>query len=173
MGGGNRLSRLAQFLNDGLSPRGRGKHEKLCSPYHRRGSIPAWAGETQARPGQPAGSEVYPRVGGGNPTPEASMRCGGGLSPRGRGKLDRSLTAGAGSGSIPAWAGETGSTTTASIRFRVYPRVGGGNCTRAFRPAAWAGLSPRGRGKRRGRPITEINVGSIPAWAGETTGTNC
>ena len=95
--------------------------------------------------------------------------------------------------SIPAWAGETWTKGLVSAAPRVYPRVGGGNpkigityCgprvyprvgggnTDALRPhTISAGLSPRGRGKPGGFAAGVVNVGSIPAWAGETYATRC
>ena len=52
----------------------------------------------------------------------------------------------------------------------VYPRVGGGN-GRDERPyRRRAGLSPRGRGKLATSAPPATYGGSIPAWAGETTG---
>ena len=53
-------------------------------------------------------------------------------------------------------------------RCRVYPRVGGGNCALLVMQALQKGLSPRGRGKPDYVFQRHIEVGSIPAWAGET-----
>ncbi len=90
------------------------------------------------------------------------------LSPRGRGKRAwggykmRALR------SIPAWAGETGFPPWPGITITVYPRVGGGNRWRGCQRALDVGLSPRGRGKLRIAQAQGQQVGSIPAWAGET-----
>ena len=70
---------------------------------------------------------VYPRVGGGNEKFGVIALGIGGLSPRGRGKPDRTPTWRACAGSIPAWAGETEYTAAAIAAETVYPRVGGGN----------------------------------------------
>ena len=70
--------------------------------------------------------------------------------------------------SIPAWAGETGSSYVASLWRRVYPRVGGGNRTCLLRHPIGSGLSPRGRGKRLPAALHARLRRSIPAWAGET-----
>ena len=66
VGGGNRAGRPGVGNDKGLSPRGRGKPPApaLCSP--RRGSIPAWAGETDTLTKVMCPCSVYPRVGGGN-----------------------------------------------------------------------------------------------------------
>ena len=91
-----------------------------------------------------------------------------GLSPRGRGKRGAADEFDFICGSIPAWAGETDFEPPRADGIQVYPRVGGGNNSEARAIADYAGLSPRGRGKRcsLGRFISAI--GSIPAWAGET-----
>ncbi len=54
----------------------------------------------------------------------------------------------------------------------VYPRVGGGNRSRRAVGLLDGGLSPRGRGKRRGNGVLGLPPGSIPAWAGETYAAN-
>ena len=48
----------------GLSPRGRGKLDKLQAEKLYIGSIPAWAGETTGRHFIVVNIKVYPRVGG-------------------------------------------------------------------------------------------------------------
>ena len=91
-----------------------------------------------------------------------------GLSPRGRGKPGLVMPVKAIQGSIPAWAGETYSSKVAITAPPVYPRVGGGNTYCGFSLTRYNGLSPRGRGKRRVFFPQLVDVGSIPAWAGET-----
>ena len=49
--------------------------------------------------------------------------------------------------------------------------MGGGNKTSLGVALLVGGLSPRGRGKRRDTSNRCIKRRSIPAWAGETTGT--
>ena len=51
---------------------------------------------------------------------------------------------------------------------QVYPRVGGGNGSTTTPARSALGLSPRGRGKRRGDRAAADRIRSIPAWAGET-----
>ena len=96
------------------------------------------------------------------------IRFGSGLSPRGRGKLMEKVWAADGKGSIPAWAGETGRTSSGECKNKVYPRVGGGNFSCSVKLVAGMGLSPRGRGKLRGFRQVNDGIRSIPAWAGET-----
>ena len=71
--------------------------------------------------------KVYPRVGGGNTWQRRISRASQGLSPRGRGKLHQKAHLAIPRGSIPAWAGETGTGPAATASGEVYPRVGGGN----------------------------------------------
>ena len=113
-------------------------------------------------------SRVYPRVGGGNSSPQASKPGCRGLSPRGRGKQRTPPWGNGGMGSIPAWAGETLSIAIGSKLQKVYPRVGGGNGMSARPVLTRPGLSPRGRGKLRFFQVVRILRRSIPAWAGET-----
>ena len=152
----------------GLSPRGRGKHSPPRNRCMAQGSIPAWAGETLPQTATGASSRVYPRVGGGNRTRLPSSDARQGLSPRGRGKPDHICGCIRSTRSIPAWAGETICVSVAGSCYKVYPRVGGGNYRMYDRRASLAGLSPRGRGKRREYRKWRRNAGSIPAWAGET-----
>ena len=91
-----------------------------------------------------------------------------GLSPRGRGKLDSNSQGSAGSGSIPAWAGETRVDRSPPAPRGVYPRVGGGNPVSVCIDRCSGGLSPRGRGKHPKKSKACRIKGSIPAWAGET-----
>ena len=66
VGGGNGSILFSYLHASGLSPRGRGKPPPRYTTRKTRGSIPAWAGETDSalRPLVP--DQVYPRVGGGN-----------------------------------------------------------------------------------------------------------
>ena len=152
------------------------------------GSIPAWAGETEAVGDQAYLAAVYPRVGGGNYLIAPKSSRTNGLSPRGRGKRLLGDRGRQWVGSIPAWAGETAASSFAAGSRRVYPRVGGGNIGSRRRALFRRGLSPRGRGnlrshqslrsqvglspRGRGKPMLrmqrESNRRSIPAWAGET-----
>ncbi len=94
-------------VDDGPSPRGRGKPQppQGREPHHR--AIPAWAGKT--KPIHPAASRRagHPRVGGENtghiPSPPPSV----GPSPRGRGKPELHPIASPALRAIPAWAGKT------------------------------------------------------------------
>ena len=168
MGGGNDGRNERYIIRDGLSPRGRGKPQDHPFCRDRKGSIPAWAGETAAAVPKGNIAAVYPRVGGGNHSGVRAAVLFHGLSPRGRGKQPAIHSLASFMRSIPAWAGETHTPTSADASHTVYPRVGGGNCSSCKPGNRNAGLSPRGRGKRRSSPGPAMGRGSIPAWAGET-----
>ena len=133
-----------------------------------RRSIPAWAGETPQPHISLGEHPVYPRVGGGNQSRYAIGQRREGLSPRGRGKLQIGGYDDGEDRSIPAWAGETAPYRGGAGCAEVYPRVGGGNVRTLPKRANTRGLSPRGRGKRRGLGCKHGRTRSIPAWAGET-----
>ena len=170
VGGGTGLFRCQCWLVGGLSPRGRGNPAPMGSMGRLSGSIPAWAGEPGSYGVNGQIIRVYPRVGGGTYCEAPAIEDDGGLSPRGRGNhtvhsIDRPFD-----GSIPAWAGEPTRRQERFMAGAVYPRVGGGTC--AFRCAnvpGW-GLSPRGRGNLPEMNRKLVELGSIPAWAGEPRG---
>ena len=168
VGGGNQRSMRMGGCINGLSPRGRGKHQQDAPQSAQSGSIPAWAGETGGRYLYQRPPEVYPRVGGGNVLMSRSATSGAGLSPRGRGKPRHNLSPLDRAWSIPAWAGETILLSTYSTLAKVYPRVGGGNRKPSPLVQRLCGLSPRGRGKLQKTGACDTNGRSIPAWAGET-----
>ena len=107
MGGGNLRQPDVVAFAVGLSPRGRGKRERLPLDVGKTRSIPAWAGETATRPFTEQRQRVYPRVGGGNSAQMNTSNALKGLSPRGRGKHRISSRYIPLARSIPAWAGET------------------------------------------------------------------
>ena len=90
-----------------------------------------------------------------------------GLSPRVRGNLARCPMHSGHPRSIPACAGEPGSSSR-GIRWRaVYPRVCGGTSGVVPQASGPRGLSPRVRGNLAGGPGSPPASGSIPACAGE------
>ena len=168
VGGGNRAPVNTEVYNDGLSPRGRGKHSAMRQRTAPTRSIPAWAGETIPIAAYRAEAGVYPRVGGGNKSRLGGVLSTSGLSPRGRGKLRDQPEELERLRSIPAWAGETRQSESHARASQVYPRVGGGNMLSMSASVRMRGLSPRGRGKPRLGISAFESPRSIPAWAGET-----
>ena len=77
----------------------------------------------------------------------------GGLSPRVRGKQVPPPESAEWGGSIPACAGEAGTSGKRRPTPTVYPRVCGGSSSGLVARSANKGLSPRVRGKPLIRPI--------------------
>ena len=110
--GGNRAVGVFACLENGPSPRVRGKPG--CADCGRRGSgsIPARAGETFRLPLPYTAPTVHPRACGGNRGAGVCARFRCGPSPRVRGKRAHPVKGGMPRGSIPARAGETPSSST-------------------------------------------------------------
>ena len=137
----------------------------LRSPGER--SIPACAGEPPARASHAWAPAVHPRVCGGArvwPWPEAADE---GPSPRVRGSPHEQGALIAGTGSIPACAGEPTLGNGWAVDLRVHPRVCGGARGDKKNEALIAGPSPRVRGSRKDIWPNSEPAGSIPACAGE------
>ena len=135
-------------------------------------SIPACAGDPPWRYANRLGLRVYPRVCGGSARRRLSGRRPSGLSPRVRGIPNRkvgALCGWAGSGSIPACAGDPDLGACERRRDGVYPRVCGGSRRPTFRGRRLWGLSPRVRGIQGQDNGDMPNQGSIPACAGDPT----
>ena len=132
-----------------------------------RRSIPAWAGKPARVCSPCCWRRVYPRVGGETSRGAAARPRSEGLSPRGRGNLERGYRKETDRRSIPAWAGKPRSSGMAGRGPEVYPRVGGETTATAAPGCGSPGLSPRGRGNH---PVVRAGLGehgSIPAWAGK------
>ena len=93
------------------------------------------------------------------------LSCG--LSPRVRGNRRRLPGKAAAAGSIPACAGEPGIAEGIQRGGGVYPRVCGGTARQRIAGRGLRGLSPRVRGNLAMRRQHFLQVGSIPACAGE------
>src|SRR5690606_37149342 len=91
----------------GRAPRMRGKPTVGRVDPDHLGSIPAYAGETGARPIRPGTVRVDPRVCGGNGAAISKVLTEKGRSPRMRGKLLQIALDRKKQRSIPAYAGET------------------------------------------------------------------
>ena len=187
VGGETRWRRSSAVIGLGLSPRGRGNRPDELRELPADGSIPAWAGKPQSTATPLGIAKVYPRVGGETAAAMAHIDEGVGLSPRGRGNPRRRLPSAAVPRSIPAWAGKPHDFSDSITSRQVYPRVGGETARRSGIRPNKVGLSPRGRGNRRGHHLRGRGRGlsprgrgnlvtsammmswtrSIPAWAGK------
>ena len=94
-----------------------------------------------------------------------------GLSPRMRGNRGCPGVRGRQTGSIPAHAGEPADTESTYKGWWVYPRACGGTTPDNVYEILKKGLSPRMRGNRNKAPRCGAHDRSIPAHAGEPTGT--
>ncbi len=151
----------------GLSPRVRGNPGWADATPVWTGSIPACAGEPRRAIILIRPAAVYPRVCGGTWAGLELSTDSYGLSPRVRGNRPQPRQLFDGCRSIPACAGEPCPTPTAPLPPPVYPRVCGGTLPylRGYLPLR--GLSPRVRGNRGGLRTMALQLGSIPACAGE------
>ena len=91
-----------------------------------------------------------------------------GSSPRVRGKLKHSLVIFPERGLIPACAGNTSFTVWTRWNRRAHPRVCGENVLKIVDGNAYAGSSPRVRGKLEAVADVSTEIGLIPACAGKT-----
>ena len=169
--GGATRTLCAPFCAPGLSPRVRGSLFRDLAGNGAVRSIPACAGEPRATSASTCRSWVYPRVCGGAVPSVGRLFPGPGLSPRVRGSqldLDVHLRR---ARSIPACAGEPGGGPCAGSDARVYPRVCGGAAVECREVISGEGLSPRVRGSLAAIGMLLLAIGSIPACAGEPSGT--
>ena len=167
-GGENAIALAQKVLRDGSSPRGRGKHQSRRECCGRMGLIPTRAGKTVQARGPGLRAVAHPHAGGENWTVRSPVSRFKGSSPRGRGKLVRSLLRKAQAGLIPTRAGKTRGQRRARDPARAHPHAGGEN----FKYYGWndtvGGSSPRGRGKLVCSVGDPVEGGLIPTRAGKT-----
>ena len=167
-GGENWVGTLGRSGGDGSSPRGRGKLAGWPGAGERPRLIPARAGKTLFAWRHWIVGRAYPRAGGENDPGSKETMALPGSSPRGRGKLRRSLQVQGHCRLIPARAGKMRLATKRAARSTAHPRAGGENMIDLAKPQLTAGSSPRGRGKRPHVLRRQHHRGLIPAWAGKT-----
>ena len=126
-GGENALDVDPTDVDDGSSPRGRGK--RGGGRRTRRGGrlIPARAGKTRCQQGRDRACPAHPRAGGENARSSSPRGRPRGSSPRGRGKLFPAIASSADDGLIPARAGKTRSGPPGGCERPAHPRAGGEN----------------------------------------------
>ena len=105
--GENAAFKALDALDEGSSPRVRGKLASDGSHYIRHRLIPACAGKTQARGVEKCSVWAHPRVCGENHPSQGGRARRWGSSPRVRGKLGKRRLNVLGEGLIPACAGKT------------------------------------------------------------------
>ena len=152
----------------GSSPRMRGKLGQIIKTETRNRIIPAHAGQTHGGVIVAVPSTDHPRACGANPNTVIPVTATAGSSPRMRGKHAVAGAARRVVRIIPAHAGQTSGLTYPMPSVADHPRACGANFRVREVVDAYAGSSPRMRGKRlhkrhRGKPVR-----IIPAHAGQT-----
>ena len=152
----------------GLSPPTRGNRARSGRRRAWTRSIPAHAGEPVIWTPKAWGEKVYPRPRGGTTRSDFTSVQGGGLSPPTRGNRPLGTSTWAGTGSIPAHAGEPPSQSLRPSWRSVYPRPRGGTRREKAKMVTIEGLSPPTRGNPRPAASSRtMTRRSIPAHSGE------
>ncbi len=157
-------------VEEGASPRVRGRLWWRHHDDDDDGSIPARAGPTGGAAGHQAGDREHPRACGADEEYAAIHGGQCGASPRVRGRRSWARRWCARRRSIPARAGPTSGWSSSSRWAAEHPRACGADGVRVVAFARSSGASPRVRGRRRGAGRTRGRGGSIPARAGPTSG---
>ena len=152
----------------GSSPRMRGTQcdcggETLATRF-----IPAYAGNTPPRRKAEAPRPVHPRVCGEHEISGRPEETIDGSSPRMRGTRDSERDSPRHTRFIPAYAGNTESSSRIQGLSTVHPRVCGEHCPRHVTAYHPIGSSPRMRGTQHRIAGCHPELGFIPAYAGNT-----
>ena len=166
--GENFQLRVDLALDDGSSPRMRGKQCIAADRQLRNGLIPAYAGKTTFFIVFPLSLRAHPRVCGENWASPRVISRPSGSSPRMRGKPDRRNHSRPHDGLIPAYAGKTIPSVLTTMATWAHPRVCGENDNSGTGIRRCNGSSPRMRGKRTDAYLNACSNGLIPAYAGKT-----
>ena len=166
--GENGVTHWRKNLEQGTSPRMRGKLPTLVRASGAWRNIPAYAGKTMPMIRTSTGWEEHPRVCGENGLTITWGRTNLGTSPRMRGKLLFQGRIDRISRNIPAYAGKTLYGNPRGHYCQEHPRVCGENRICDCCSSPMAGTSPRMRGKQGIRPWPDAENRNIPAYAGKT-----
>ena len=132
------------------------------------GIIPAYAGNTVAAPVRPGHWWDHPRVCGEHHSSSMFLLESSGSSPRMRGTPFALCRRNEHAGIIPAYAGNTTTTSASSLLCRDHPRVCGEHRLVVDFLQFGEGSSPRMRGTHLQHGLHVEHVGIIPAYAGNT-----
>ena len=154
--------------NCGSSPRMRGTRNKGSAEKVHGRFIPAYAGNTEGVGVGHCLVPVHPRVCGEHALPQSHTHIQSGSSPRMRGTRPVPRPRPEPSRFIPAYAGNTSCRTASCVHASVHPRVCGEHVRAVTGLRVTAGSSPRMRGTRHARRITDGRLRFIPAYAGNT-----
>ena len=139
----------------------------LCDGIHH-GIIPAYAGNTQGHPRRRGPDRDHPRICGEHRIRLTLPMKSPGSSPHMRGTLGNGEYFRAGTGIIPAYAGNTSETNPDGGGVRDHPRICGEHTTESWQWVVDEGSSPHMRGTRPDRRLGQRPIGIIPAYAGNT-----
>ncbi len=146
----------------------RGKPSRSPVVLSCRRIIPAHAGQTSGSTWNQSALPDHPRACGANTIIVAIVGCGGGSSPRMRGKQHHRLREATQRRIIPAHAGQTLYPAENRAQRADHPRACGANAPPTSGSRASVGSSPRMRGKQFQGVAGEFAGRIIPAHAGQT-----
>ena len=161
-------SARGDLLAQGSSPHTRGAPAITPSSLPTAGIIPAYAGSTRRQCRASQTRWDHPRIRGEHSKRIEANQSGLGSSPHTRGALSRRILDVQELGIIPAYAGSTRPTPTASSPRRDHPRIRGEHSTPFAASCAVVGSSPHTRGARAAADGAPRGEGIIPAYAGST-----
>ncbi len=165
--GGTAGTALNSILAQGLSPLARGNRGVSAAMEAGSGPIPARAGEPRWPRRSSRCSGAYPRSRGGTVRDGRLDVLYTGLSPLARGNRHRARRRRTAAGPIPARAGEPNVSPRLRDAITAYPRSRGGTEGAKLPGRLAKGLSPLARGNLGHSPARPMDVGPIPARAGE------
>ena len=151
----------------GLSPLARGNHVRLGTYCPSLGPIPARAGQPPIIRMGRSPMRAYPRSRGATSGRSKLTARLKGLSPLARGNLELLLRRRAAPGPIPARAGQPRWPRQGSRLQGAYPRSRGATYGTAPALGMITGLSPLARGNLLRHAVERLQVGPIPARAGQ------
>ena len=166
--GENKRRHRSVTSRSGSSPLTRGKRLAREPRQAQTRLIPAHAGKTQTVYKQISQWSAHPRSRGENLAGRRATSPDLGSSPLTRGKPSLAEVLPQDARLIPAHAGKTACTPTASQRPSAHPRSRGENLLGGSCGHSFEGSSPLTRGKLRGRELKFIPKRLIPAHAGKT-----
>ena len=155
-------------MEEGSSPRVRGKPGVAAALVPSTGLIPARAGKTDALARRRKMATAHPRACGENSDIARLLRIDAGSSPRVRGKPGQQVVRDELHGLIPARAGKTRASGQGGAGQGAHPRACGENLLQRPPRLQIDGSSPRVRGKRGSDEDRVHPPGLIPARAGKT-----
>ena len=157
----------------GPSPHSRGAHRPGRRVGAGPGTIPAFAGSTRGSRTRSSRSWDHPRIRGEHEYQWGADRSGWGPSPHSRGAHVATQPVGVLVGTIPAFAGSTGSSQPPRSSGRDHPRIRGEHRWSWRRSTGSSGPSPHSRGAQINAYGVDANEGTIPAFAGSTVAWAC